>query len=275
MINENNLITKDVCEKIEYLQNNPLEEKVRAELISKLAFLAYDPLGINDFPQRLTYFPEIYKQIELYQEYHNNINKRINYLLIVHSIIKTQCLILEGKFVEAFDEYKNLMNNPKIPAKDIFKFADELLEKEPQLTFNIWHILIGSLYRLVYNIVQISLLYNNETLTDSLYLSGEDYINFTRNRCTRDICDPENLIGWRISQVEDSKRELFLLENIKQFNLLHLDDDSLINVANNYVYENIHHGFLSGDTYYFNYKPDTLFIIRNNSQKEYAQINNI
>lgn len=268
-------VTKDVYDKIEYLQNNPLAEKIRAELISKLAFLAYDPLGVSDFPQRLTFFPEIYKQIELYQKYHNKENKRINYLIIVHSIIKIQCLILEGKFVEAFNEYKNLMNNPKILAKDIFKFADKLLEKEPQLTFNIWHILIGSLYRLVYNVVQISLLYNNETLTDSLYLAGKDYIDFMRDRYTRDICDSENLIGWQVSQVENSKQELFLLENIKQFNSLYLKDDSLIMVANNYVYKNILHGYFSVNTYYFNYKPDTLFIVDKNSKKEYAQINNI
>lgn len=275
-INKNNAIAKDIYDKTEYLKNNPLAEKIRAELISKLVFFAYEFLGINDFSQRLTFFPEIYNQMELYQKYHNKENKRINYLITVHSIIKTQCLILEGKFVEAFDEYKNLMNNPKILSKDVFKFADELLEKEPQLTFNIWHILIGSLYRLIYNIVQISLLYNNETLTDSLCLLGREYIEFMKNSYIKELnILQEDPFNCQICQEESIKQDLFLLENIKKFNSLRLNDDSLINVANNYAYENILHGFLLGGTYCFEYKPDTLFIVDYHNKKEYAQINNV
>lgn len=271
-------VTKDVYDKIEYLQNNPLAEKIRAELILKLVFLAYDPLGINDFSQRLTFFPEIYKQIELYQEYHNKENKRIKYLIIVHSIIKIQCLILEGKFVEAFNEYRNLMNCHKIPIEDISEFADNILEKDPRLTNNIWNILVSSICNLIYNIVQISLLYNNETLTDSLYLLGKDYIDFMIDSYTKELHDlQENSLAWQVYQEEHIKQNLFLLENIKQFNSLRFHDDSLIMVANNYIYENIFHGYPSVNTYCFNYKPDTLFIVdeNNKNKREYAQINNI
>lgn len=140
-----------------------------------------------------------------------------------------QLSILEGNFTEAFKKYIELVNQKDLPI-----YEKDGVEINPIFLNNSW--LFYCLYSISYDMVQISLLTNDNKFSDKIYQIGKEIFSMQQANLSFSSINFDGDLTEL--QVSISKREYRKLEQIKTFNSLFLLDYSVINSCLDYVYYN-------------------------------------
>lgn len=217
-------------DKLHILSNKPNDEITRVKLIEQLCeAVLYYPADVESIEERLIIFSEIKKHIELYLKSVNRSNEKSKYLKTLLKMLYIQLSILEGNFTEAFKKYIELVNQKDLP---IYEKDD--VEINPVFLNNSW--LFYCLYSISYDMVQISLLTNDNKFSDKIYRIGKEI--FSMQQANLSLSSINFNGDLTELQVSISKREYRKLEQIKTFNSLFLLDYNVISSCLDYVYYN-------------------------------------
>lgn len=266
----------DVLEKMNYLKTYPKEEQMRAKVIERLTdiILNQTVIWVKNKSEKLVVMSEIHKQISLFAKYcdKSNINVRFNnlkWLLDVHTILDIQCHIFESNFYQAFQEYRQLMNRTEL-------FIENMYEDNIELALNYW--LRFAIFVITYNIIQISLLFEDKKLTEEMSNIGISYINDVQDSCSF-VIEKNNGNEYVIRYY---RHMLDTINSINELRGFFIIDDYLIRIANEAAYENGDPDYLPEwrpaeviDNSLIFYGDCGIFAVPYNKEKEYFRIDEI
>lgn len=217
-------------DKLHILSNNPNDEITRVKLIEQLvgAVLGTVPY-VDSNEEKLIIFSEIKKHIEFYLKSVDKSNKKAKYLNTVLKIFYIQLSVLEGNFTEAFKKYVELINQ-----RELHIYSKDGMGINPDLVDNSW--LFQCLYSISYDMVQISLLANDNKFTDRIYQVGKNIFSAQQGHLSLSSINFDGDLTE--AQVSFAKREYRKFERIKTFNSLYLLDEFVISNCLDYVYYN-------------------------------------